>query len=475
MKKHESLLDVNRSQYLTLFIISVLGLSIRLLFLGSKSLWLDEANSLRVALLGQEMLWAGQTEVYHPPLFYWLFEWWSKLGQSEFVLRLFAVIPAALSIPALFVLGKDWFGKDVAMTSAALMAFSPLLVWYSQEARPYALLCLLGLLIFIAVNRLFQQPNVWRWLLFATAMTAVLYLHYFAVLLIPIQGLLFIALLASKRSTWRAVFYWLAGLAAVVWGFMPWLKTPGFRRFVEISFTERNYAISLLVNRLGVSTAWKPILVALAAAVFLLGAVVLYYLFRLPRTRLGVYLQDLPNRKWAQVAALVLFLFLLVISVIPRAHSLKRQLVLFWPYVLLFFGWFWPWRARYKNVLAGMLLLSFIAAMVNVTAVPKPQWRDVNAYIMQHQQENDLVLLEPSYMTIPFDYYNGGQSNQLGVGFGYDPAELQTLLQENGRIWLVIHEFDKDPQQENRIWLDEHADLTDTAVFYRLHVQLYER
>jgi hypothetical protein len=306
-------------------------------------------------------------------------------------------------------------------------------------------------------------------------MTAALYLHYFAVLLIPIQGLLFIVLLSSKRSTWQAALYWLAGLVVVVLGLLPWLKTPGFRRFMEISFTERNYAISLLVNRLGVSTAWKPILAALAAAVFLLSAVILYYLFRLPQTRFSAYLQDLPKRKWAQFAAAILFLLLLAVSVVPRGHSLKRQLVLFWPYGLLFFGWFWPWRARYKNMLVGMLLLSFVASVVNVTAVPKPQWRDVNAYIMQHQQENDTVLLEPSYMVIPFDYYNAGQSNQLGLRFGYDPAEMTALLEEHGRIWLVIHQFDNDPQQRNRIWLDEHSALIDTADFYRLHVRLYEK
>lgn len=56
MKKVESLLNANRSQSLLLLIIIVLGLIIRVMYLGRNSLWLDEANSLRVALLGQQAL-----------------------------------------------------------------------------------------------------------------------------------------------------------------------------------------------------------------------------------------------------------------------------------------------------------------------------------------------------------------------------------------------------------------------------------
>ena len=70
MKKPESLLNINLSPQIILFIIIMFGLGIRLFYLGRNSFWLDEANSLRVTLLGQQALWAGQSESYHPPLFY---------------------------------------------------------------------------------------------------------------------------------------------------------------------------------------------------------------------------------------------------------------------------------------------------------------------------------------------------------------------------------------------------------------------
>ena len=98
MKKSRPSLDAKHPHWLGLLTVVILGLSIRLLFLGSKSVWLDEANGLGVALLGQQALWAGQTEFYHPPLFYWLLEWWSQFGRSEFNLRLLSVILVYLII-----------------------------------------------------------------------------------------------------------------------------------------------------------------------------------------------------------------------------------------------------------------------------------------------------------------------------------------------------------------------------------------
>jgi uncharacterized membrane protein len=78
------------------------------------------------------------------------------------------------------------------VTAAGLTAFSPLLIWYSQELRDYALLVALGLLATIAAVKLFLRPAVGWWLLLIGAMTAAVYVHYGAVLLAPLQILLFV-------------------------------------------------------------------------------------------------------------------------------------------------------------------------------------------------------------------------------------------------------------------------------------------
>jgi uncharacterized membrane protein len=78
------------------------------------------------------------------------------------------------------------------VTAAGLTAFSPLLIWYSQELRDYALLAALGLLATIAAVKLLLRPAVGWWLLLIGAMTAAVQVHYGAVLLAPLQILLFV-------------------------------------------------------------------------------------------------------------------------------------------------------------------------------------------------------------------------------------------------------------------------------------------
>ena len=73
------------------------GLAVRLLFLGSKALWLDEAFSVWFSSQSWAHLWreVPQYET-HPPLYYSLLKVWRSLGSDEFALRL----PSALASSA---------------------------------------------------------------------------------------------------------------------------------------------------------------------------------------------------------------------------------------------------------------------------------------------------------------------------------------------------------------------------------------
>jgi hypothetical protein len=197
----------------------------------------------------------------------------------------------------------------------------------------------------------------------------------------------------------------------------------------------------------------------------------LYILFRWTYRRgLYHYLQKSP---WVRVVLVPLFLLLLLAEVIPRGYSLKRQLVLLWPYILLIFAWFWLWKKRSNVLLMTMLSLSFIGSLVSVVLIPKDQWREVTKYIRENQEAGDLVLLEPSYMTIPFDYYAAGEIDREGLSFGAAPYQLEGLLSEHPRIWFVIHQFDGDAQKRTQHWLEEYAVLQDTRDFYRVQVRLF--
>ena len=87
------------------------------------------------------------TESTHPPLYFWLTFWWTKLffsnGEVDASLeigRSLSAIFGALAIPAIF--GLSWVAfrsRLIAHLAAVLMAVSPYGIYLAQEARHYTL------------------------------------------------------------------------------------------------------------------------------------------------------------------------------------------------------------------------------------------------------------------------------------------------------------------------------------------------
>ena len=76
-----------------------------------------------------------------PPLYYVLAWLWTRpFGTSEVGVRTLSALLGTAAIPLAFALGRQLVSQRAGLVAAALTAFSPLLVWYSQEARSYALL-----------------------------------------------------------------------------------------------------------------------------------------------------------------------------------------------------------------------------------------------------------------------------------------------------------------------------------------------
>ncbi len=454
-------------------ILTLCAFGLRLLLLGSKSLWLDEVNGMRVALVGQASLWAGQSEGYHPPLYYWLLERWLSFGDSEFTLRMSSVLAGVGSVWVGSLLGMAWFGRKVALTATALLAVSPILVWYSQELRPYTLMGLLGLIIMLAATKLLTEKSLPYALLLIASMTAILYLHYFGFLFIPLQLFLFVILLAAGRTTWQALPRLLVAMGLSIVAYWPWLQSEGAARFFSIMTGGNSYVSNLLRQHFGIaSESSLLVLLAIAGGSIGIGLPLSYkvaqWLFAENRL---VSLQK--NQRW-QWMLIWLFVLSLVVFVFPRAYSLKRQLAAFWPLALIVVAWFWPWEERFSRTLTTLLALSLCATLINTVLIPKPQWRQANALIAATQQPNDIVILEPAYMTIPFNYYNQDRVQQAGLRFGSDAATLQQTIRENERVWLITHGTDYDSSDQNARWLAENSRLVSTYNFYRLQVRLFE-
>ena len=152
-----------------------IGAILRFSTLGTQSLWGDEGLTAAIVALpfGDAMSTIAETES-SPPLYYLLVWLWTALyGESEVALRALSALFGTLTIPVAYAIGSELRSRLTGIAAAALVATSPLLVWYSQDARPYALLALLSALSFLY----FVRRSLWLWGLVSALAVAT---HYFA-------------------------------------------------------------------------------------------------------------------------------------------------------------------------------------------------------------------------------------------------------------------------------------------------------
>jgi 4-amino-4-deoxy-L-arabinose transferase-like glycosyltransferase len=110
-----------------------------------------------------------------------------------------------LTVPAAFLAAREVSSARAGLVAAALVAFNPYLVWYSQEARSYALFVLFvawGLYFFA---RCLRAPSTRNLALWAGLSALALLSHYFAVFVVGAQGLWLLARGWPRRAPMVAV------------------------------------------------------------------------------------------------------------------------------------------------------------------------------------------------------------------------------------------------------------------------------
>jgi mannosyltransferase len=195
--------------------LTVLGAVLRFATLGVQAYHHDEivtaSRVLRVGF-GHAMDAVGFSESA-PPLYYALAWLWTQVaGTSEWGLRSLSALAGVATIPVVYLIGRELRGARAGLLAAALVAVNPMLLWYSQEARAYALLglfCALSLLFCVRALRDGERRDFTWWGVFSALALAT---HYFAVF--PLLAEL--VLLARRRG--RAILggVWIVGLVVVL-------------------------------------------------------------------------------------------------------------------------------------------------------------------------------------------------------------------------------------------------------------------
>jgi uncharacterized membrane protein len=173
---------------------------LRLYRYNALSLWFDEGGTIWFARLPwANVLGMGPTYDTHPPGYNVVIKLISMVIPELIAGRLLSVVAGTLTIPVLYVLARRLLPAPAALTATGLLALAPVHLWYSQEARQYALMTLLVALSYLALIA-FHQTLARRWALaYAVATLAAIYCAYSAVFALAGQTLLLAYLLRVHR------------------------------------------------------------------------------------------------------------------------------------------------------------------------------------------------------------------------------------------------------------------------------------
>jgi hypothetical protein len=176
---------------LWLLLISAFAMVLRFAGLTFQSYWFDELFNAWCSNPANSYARVIDLSLTHgePPL-QQLGMWLSykALGYHEFAGRVPAALAGVAAIPVIYLLGRELFDSRTGLYAAALAAPNYFLVYYAQEAGAYAFLYFLTCLASLFFIRTLRSKSWLNPLLYAATTIALLYSHYFVLVMLLIQG-----------------------------------------------------------------------------------------------------------------------------------------------------------------------------------------------------------------------------------------------------------------------------------------------
>ncbi len=199
-----------------LWLLGAASLLLRLLLLGQNGLWHDEVATFNTAILPLGQIPAvAANHSNSPPLYFWLVHFvMAGAGHSESALRLLSAVAGALTVPLLALLVAELSGSLVAgVVGGIFLAFNPLHLWFSQEARAYALLTLCCAAALLALARAIRTGGAGDWAGFAVALLVGLCVNPVAGAILPVAWIW--VLLSERRRLLLGPLALISGLVCV--------------------------------------------------------------------------------------------------------------------------------------------------------------------------------------------------------------------------------------------------------------------
>lgn len=429
--------------------------------LDARSLWGDEAFSVWASKQSALKLIAGLDA--QPPLYHLALGAARALfGETVFAIRFISVMCGVLLVAVGAAIGRRIGGVYVQILVALLMATSPILIYFMQEARMYSLAALMaGGAMLMAV--MIWQSNGRRsakgsWLTYALFSLAALFTHFYtAGILLANAIALGIAALRSRNP--RRMVEWVVAHGAIAIIFLGW--------FIGL---QSRYAVQSAQSRPRIVPLWEDIVNNIGRGIngLIFGmraepGMTIFALLLFAGALAGVlgYWRRGKRGEALWLAGCIVFSMLLVLltaapSGLVSDFNPRYFLFALLPLALAVGGWtLWssseivPARGLHSPIAAIVAGVAFIPALVGISQLADITWQksrynELVDAIRQRSRPTDGVILVNSDQYVLMDYYGPTNLQTLNVDNGEltsTPAnvtdQVRQFIQDKGRVWLI--------------------------------------
>ncbi|MBC7228001.1 MAG: glycosyltransferase family 39 protein [Thermoflexales bacterium] len=466
---------MHRYERWLILICLLLAFGLRVYRLDGQEIWGDEAYSITIASWPFARAISAGVDT-HPPLYPAVL--WGTIrlaGKSPFAVRFPSALAGLVTVALIYQLGRI-AGKGTALWAAGLASASAFLIYYSQEARMYALSLMgaTGSMLTFWLALAHQQnsrpvpPGLWG--IYVLSSLVAIYSHYYAFAVLLAQ-FAFVLIVAAKTRKPLRVLPWMAYWVAMAFCFLPWMREHfrflggkasarfeewTFAKFGEISArTLLAYAAGKTLPAAIREWGWGIVVIAL----------------------LGLGRLLVSGKRWlAGFLFLTLttgFLFAWTINPIMPFFEERYLLACAPPFLVLTASGLTGWKhyGRIWTVCGASFLICLNSLSLRHyhfdPTFHKGEYGSLMAHIAARAQEGDVILLNNPLQESLFEYYH-----PQAIPYRLIPREVLLTDEEAGRFlkevtegyrraWLVDfgNPQEYDPSLRARSWLARHGYL----------------
>jgi len=440
-----------------LFFLTIIGFVLRFYNLGFNSLWLDEAVTYDTSGKSFGEIWTIiSSGDFNPPLFYWMEHVMLFFGNNEFILRIIPAILGILTIPLFYLVGKELLDRNVGILAAALLAFSSFHIYYSQEARAYsAMLFFVSLSILFFLNAI-QKNDIKNWILFGLFSAIAFWLHFYVIVLI-ISLILYAVIVQLPRYKQNLITIKPLAAGAITFLILCFpliiLTIQRFASRTESAPTFGAQGFAIIFETFRQMSTYGDIGFFLLVGLFILGLAQIFII---------------DTKKGLLLLITLLFTFLISYLLSFKMPMMPRHLIFL--LIIFFLGIALSYRlfCRVFRHPAIVYIVMVILIIINIPVLAdyysgysKEDWRGFSGNILNMTQEGDKIVLVPSYMSLPFNYY---YSNTTDNTYEYGATTVQDLnnisaLPGNKKIFFIVTNdiLAVNPNGDEIQWLKENT------------------